>query len=157
MKLFITLTLMLTSLTTVAAELSDDPNTMLQQLVTCEVTWKKLNDDYWVTSKIEDFYGNHLTRERKKRSFLPKQEMNVFGINVVKVYPSVGLQPGFMVELDTSISNLLDVVVINGNKMLEDCNSDKTICGKKLSKTESVMALDERGRVFLACAYPYQK
>lgn len=142
-----------------AVELSEDPNQLLQQLVTCDVKQEDIMEDYDVSDAVGSFFRANLIpeKQRRPRFFLPKNELRVFGLDVIKVYQRIGLAPGFMVELDTTVSKLLEVVVIDGNKMIDKCNDNKTMCSMNISKTENLLVVEERGRVFLACSYPYQK
>lgn len=159
MKLIMIIMLFLASSGASAVELSEDPNQLLQQLVTCDIKQEDIMDNYDVSDAVGSFFRANLIPEKKRRPrfFLPKNELRVFGLDVVKVFQRVGLSPGFMVELDTTVSKLLEVVVIDGDKMIEECNDKKTMCGMKISETEKLLVVNERGRVFLACSYPYQK
>lgn len=145
------------SLSATASEYPDDPSKLLEQIVTCKISHLDLKESTIAQRKLENLFTNILIKDDKKRAYIPNQKLKVFGFNVVKALSSFGMNPGFMVELESSMGDLKNAVEEAGNIVLDDCDSTMKKCGKKLSKTDFVAVLEDGDSVFLGCKHPYRR
>lgn len=156
MRILLIFTL-LSSFSAFSAELSRDPTKLVEQMAACDVSWDDYKNSIDVEMTLMEFFTLSVLPDPDRRnSYLPKNPTTVFGLDVVKLSPSFGMSPGFMVQVGSDFSDVKKAVEESRGFNLE-CENEEKRCGTDISKTEAFVIMQGRSNVVLGCIYPYQK
>lgn len=143
---------------------SDDDQTQLLRLATCQDSWLEWRNDEARIRRVAAMVHGGFEAQPRSPAYTPKRATTLLSHGVAELYPqSVGMAVGFSVALNAPFERVKADVERALGKPLANCDvSDgMKVCELKLAAKKTVMLMgnDKPGsvRTLMGCYYFYQQ
>ena len=138
---------------------------LLDQLVTCRVSWLDWKDDPVQGKKFADAIHAGFVQQPRGPAWTPKKPVAVLGMPVVEAFPeSVGMGVGFSVTVDASFEKARGQMEKSAGKTFKECDSGEGMrtCELPIAEKRTLFLLSgESGKgkttTLIGCYYFYAR